>query len=496
MEHPNTPKEVQECATACDVDPALVQKMILATRDQAYCMDYHIRSRAYTTQVVMQFTGEPDLEYLYTVWEAIHARHDILRTRLVKLGTNVWQVVIKKSPVWRETIGLQKYLEDQKDCFGYGDPLFRFAFVHQDHPQIWSVLTAHGSAVDEWSLRLLWRDLRAACWDVNEYKSRPPAPGFSDYVPFEWQDSENAAAAKHWKEVLKGFSNIANVYPLQTDEKRKVCIARWELPKLLHLPPTSSFHARVILAHIAWALTLFILSGFEDILFLTMSPCRSIPVLNVGNIMGPIAHTTPIRVSIKPNTDLSALGRSISEQFALMIAFEHQADLSLLEQQYVSNPFLLDLRSHGPLIIDSTYHTLTTIPREKDHGLTNTQIRQSLFAYHPAEHELFRAGVDREIPIHTPDKLSGQLDPRSDLSTPLTYDHGLTVEVQDCVAYVKIGASWDHGLIELEKVDRMGEMFRSYFGKIVGMGGEGRVEGVVGKGLGDLRSSGQHMLGL
>lgn len=130
-------------AEACGVAYEIVEKICPASPEQGHRMDHHINTgSSYMMQMVVQYEGDLNPDFLLRVLSAMRLKNHILRTRLIKLEGQVYQIVLKDSIVVQTGIGLRGYLvQNSRTRMDYGTPLFRHAFIQEPDGEAFLVWT-------------------------------------------------------------------------------------------------------------------------------------------------------------------------------------------------------------------------------------------------------------------------------------------------------------------------------------------------------------------
>ncbi|MCT2582333.1 amino acid adenylation domain-containing protein [Actinophytocola gossypii] len=175
----------------------------------------------YAIPVCYQITGPLDLERLDAALTTIVARHEALRTVLVRKGGSVWQHIQPAEPVRTEVVRADDFADaaDRAQAaaevpFDLGrGPLLRSSAFQLDGEWLW-LLNVHHAAFDAWSLAVFWRELTAL------YEGRPLPDitvRYADYVAWQqrWLAGPDAAAQRaYWSAQLTDAPALA---PLPAD---------------------------------------------------------------------------------------------------------------------------------------------------------------------------------------------------------------------------------------------------------------------------------------
>ncbi|WP_214410545.1 condensation domain-containing protein [Sphaerisporangium fuscum] len=189
--------------------------------------------------------GPVDEATLQDALDDVVARHEALRTLIVREEGARYQKVLPPSPPVllvhdftgvdreeRELRAEQLLIEIESGAYGIHDlPLLRAVLGRFDDRDAVLVLIAHHTAADEWSMRLIMRDL------AGFYAARTGHPGnlprtrqYQEYARWEQESAaEGGAAAQraYWREKLAG----ARILATPTDH-----------PRSADLPKTTSWH--------------------------------------------------------------------------------------------------------------------------------------------------------------------------------------------------------------------------------------------------------------
>jgi hypothetical protein len=136
---------ISACAEACNVDRQLIEHIHHATPEQEHRINHHIKNGSYLEQMVLQFDHKATIEqqeFFIKVINTIRVKNHILRTRLVKHESAVYQVVLKDGNRWTTKGDLEVYLcENINTRMGYGSELCRYALLGDEHGQTFFIST-------------------------------------------------------------------------------------------------------------------------------------------------------------------------------------------------------------------------------------------------------------------------------------------------------------------------------------------------------------------
>lgn len=140
----DTENVVRACAEACGVSREMIEKICPASKEQEHRMDHHIKTgSSYMMQMVLHSEGDLNHNFLFWVLSAMRAKNHILRTRLIKHGGQVYQIVLKDTVVVHQAgVDLPSFLaQNSRMRMDYGTPLFRYAFIREPHGEAFFVWT-------------------------------------------------------------------------------------------------------------------------------------------------------------------------------------------------------------------------------------------------------------------------------------------------------------------------------------------------------------------
>ena len=185
---------IQACAEICGVQADLIEDVFQATDFQLIGFHQHIASGAMMLQTVFEIVGAFDRDLLRQVWQLLHDKNRILRTRLVEHGGQLHQVVVNDTIQWGNDDNLPRYkASDMSKRVGSGDPLFRYATVSEGERNF-LVWTCHHCGFDGWTRRLIMDKIQEVLLDSTSLRSEPHGPTFKSFVM--WTQSQSYKKSK------------------------------------------------------------------------------------------------------------------------------------------------------------------------------------------------------------------------------------------------------------------------------------------------------------
>ena len=422
---------IQACAEICGVQANLIEDVFPATDFQLMVFDQHIASGAMMLQTVFEIVGAFDRDLLRRVWQLLHDKNQILRTRLVKHGDRLLQVIVNDTIQWGNDYSLARYkASDMSKRVGSGDALFRYATV-SDGERNFLVWTCHHGGFDGWTRRLIIDKFQEVLSDLTKLTSEPHGPTFKSFVTWtQSQSYKKSKAAAFWAQYLDGYKILKGIQPSSSNY---VPLISSQLCKTIEVRrrvvPTSTVTLSTF-GHAAWAAAIGSLWNIEDVLFVTVKMGRQMardsPLLKVESIMGPMMTVNPVRAGLRKDTTVGDFLQQIQHQLIATTPFEHQGFLALTQRfgQGVVLPGMIDWHPLGSNIFSRTLQ----------HKASNGE--------------------------------TSYLKPRRDLSENFTINSSMLVDIYEHQDYLDLRVSYDASIWE-EKL--LGKLVDSFAGMLTKM---------------------------
>jgi hypothetical protein len=191
-------------------------------------------SQRFVMATALRIAGRVDLPILQAALDDVVARHEILRTVVVRDAEPPYQQVHPPGPVPLQVWELPAAIDRSRDVVAEQLlnevalsplsprqlPLLRAELSRFDDTDSVLTLLTHRTACDEWSLQVILRDL-ASCYTARVAGRAPVLPELLQYREFaEVQRAEAAApdvelARSYWQRQLRG----AQVFAVPTDRE-------------------------------------------------------------------------------------------------------------------------------------------------------------------------------------------------------------------------------------------------------------------------------------
>ena len=269
----------------------------------------------------LRLRGELDVEALRQALDDIVARHESLRTSMVR-GDDSWcqeilppcsadllmQDVPDTGPGSRDRAA-EEFLNglEATELSSRKIPHIRAVLGRFDQQDVVLALQAHHVAIDGWSMQLIMRDL-ATAYAARTGHGEPAATAVSQYREYSaWQkaslaDGGAAKARAYWREKLRG----ARMLGIPTDRRRPAGVARAtsvyrfltdaELTSALLSMAKATRSSPFMILLAAYQLLLKQITGVSDVVVPTITFGRGHPQFD--DTVGPFFNFIPLRTDL------------------------------------------------------------------------------------------------------------------------------------------------------------------------------------------------------
>jgi non-ribosomal peptide synthase protein (TIGR01720 family) len=299
---------------------------------------YEADESVYGQQFAVRLNGPLDPVAFQEAWEAVVARHDILRTGFFwQRRERPLQVVRERATLpwtfedWRglssdeqEARLVERLRADERRGFTFEQPpLMRIGLVRLQDEQ-WHVLwTSHHIVLDGWSMPIVVRDVLTAYAAEREHRAAyaaqgqhrapwtgKPAARYGDYIA--WLQRQDAAKAEaFWRHALDGFQTPSLVAGSHALAQAAASVPsrqflRTQLPgalvEALQQLGTEQHITMNTWCAGAWALLLAHCTRQRDVAFGTVVSGRPADLADAETIPGLFINTLPLRLKVLPGT--------------------------------------------------------------------------------------------------------------------------------------------------------------------------------------------------
>lgn len=303
-------------------------------------MLFHARhepdSPAYTEQVVWRVSGGFDVAKYQAAWDALHARHDALRSVFThEKSREPLQMILKERRAdftfesllalpaqAREARAVEARAAEQSCGFDLArGPMLRVRVLQVDATEHDVILTWHHILFDGWSTHLVLRDLLSlyAAALTGSAPELPPVPSYAPYV--EWLKSrDRQASLSYWQRLLDGYDASAEIAPLaaagagpcelQRVDFRLDATTQRELQALA----TAQDATLSSVVQAAWGVVLGRYGDARDVVFGAVVSGRSPEVPDIERIAGLLINTIPVRVTYGDHDTFADLVTRVQRQ--------------------------------------------------------------------------------------------------------------------------------------------------------------------------------------
>jgi non-ribosomal peptide synthase protein (TIGR01720 family) len=320
-----TSDQIEECYGLTALQSEIYQK---------YCDQD--RPLSNVTQGLSVMEGPLDKNLLQAVWQALVARHKVLRTRFMRdVNGEPVQVVCKHADFALINLDfsdldesaqqqeLQRLLvKDRQTRYDLSKaPALRLYWINLS-PQggrFAILLSNHQIILDGWTTSLMSKDLFACLISMATGKDLPALVnhgGFGRYIEWLSQQSVDKAAA-YWREAFSGYQHADPLQSIMATTSQLInaedtyaecqltiddglLISIQEAAKASRTTGNAIFQA-------AWALSLAQLSGTKDVVYGATVSGRSADFDGMTEVVGQCTNSLPIRIKMTAGMDIAQL---------------------------------------------------------------------------------------------------------------------------------------------------------------------------------------------
>ncbi|MEN8176173.1 MAG: condensation domain-containing protein, partial [Pseudomonadota bacterium] len=293
----------------------------------------------YVEQLHLALDGALDPEALRQAWEALLARHSVLRSAFLSDQTQPVQLVLDRVALpWQALDWRDRSAEAQRQALatlltkerarGFDldhAPLLRLQLIHESalrHRLVWH---HHHLLLDGWSLPILFGELLALYDALRSGATAQLAPirPYRDYIAW-LQRQEPTAARTYWQTELADFTAPTPI-PLPRPETPEAGYGSCrQVVPIAALQAFAKTHRLTLntLVQGAWALLLGRYSGEPEVVFGVTGSGRQIPLAGIDAMVGLFINTLPLRVKLEAEAVVPWLG-AIQERPQANNAYAH-----------------------------------------------------------------------------------------------------------------------------------------------------------------------------
>lgn len=425
---------IQACAEICKVEQQAIEDIFPATLGQKGLLSWHMKNGSVMLQYVFQVHGPPRKDFIREVVEVIGQKNQILRTRLVLQDGVLYQVVVKDPGSWFEGVSLSEYRShvfSPEGWVGYGDPLFRYAFIEEDR-NLYFAYTSHHSGYDGWTNHLIFDALEEGLHNLEALRQKPVRTQFKQFSKWLERRSavtdEIAKSMTFWDTYLYGFKGFANRVGATAGYNPNTTAS---VTRIMPLKRRASAFSLSTMAHAAWVISLGNIYQNDDVLFSMILSGRQFPDNNllpgIGSIMGLLTIAGCLRTRLRADQPISDLLQETQDRMLAVIPYQREST--------VARAKIL-----GP-------HTMFLLA----------------FNWHPIGNDIPARVIDFENPNGSITRLEG----RRDLHTPFKFPTRIIIDVWEHHDHLRIIVKWDENFYDHDQVALMLDQLTDNLSKIV-----------------------------
>ena len=323
----------------------------------------------------MLFRVNGDLTKLKESWNAMCARHDILRTCFVATNDHqrpILQIVLDEwHAAWHDFDASHSTLEDSisrhlqrvPHAVDSIEPTATFATITQDN-RVYLSFVCHHALYDGVAMERI-------LYEVEQHLSGSSLPPVTAYKQFLHESLTLPASTDgFWIEHLADYEPklVTNLNSDLTETHISRLTSRADVPlSLINRRARELGISLLALAQSAWAITLGSLFGTGDICFGNVVNGRSLPIEGIGELVAPCFNTIPVRMDLgrgQRNIDLMKAFQSVNTELVQYQFTPTRHIQSLFSQKDTRRLFdTLLLLQQPPRHLDQSLWTL-----ERDEG--------------------------------------------------------------------------------------------------------------------------------
>ncbi|MER7562059.1 amino acid adenylation domain-containing protein [Streptomyces sp. NPDC097941] len=295
----------------------------------------------YASQRMLALDGPLDVDRLRASWQALLARHAVLRGSFHQRasGETVQVIASYVEPRWREADltglapdavpGELARLADAErmERFDLGDaPLLRLLLIRLGADRYRQVVTVHHALVDGWSTDVVFAELSEVYAAGGDASALAPVTSYTEYLAWlSRQDKE--AAREAWRAELDGVAEPTLVAPEGVGTQAVPEPVSFELSGELtgavaELARSQGVTVNTVVQG-AWALVLARLVGRTDVVFGATVASRPAELPGVESAVGLFLNTLPVRVSLAAEQPVAGMLADLRDRQVALMARQH-----------------------------------------------------------------------------------------------------------------------------------------------------------------------------
>ncbi|MFJ4791169.1 amino acid adenylation domain-containing protein [Streptomyces sp. NPDC088794] len=308
----------------------------------------------YQSRRTLALDGPLDTRRLRASWEALVARHAVLRASFHECATGESVQVVAKSAVlpWHEVdlSGLpEAEAEAEAERLAEAEsaqrfdltraPLLRLLLIRLADDRHRLVVTSHHIVLDGWSTPIVLNEVAAVYAAQGDASGLQRTQSYGEYLA--WLARQDRTAAREaWRAELAGVEESTLVAPADpgkvsvVPEQTSVDLSREATRGLAALARAHGLTVNTVVQG-AWALVLARLAGREDVVFGATVAGRPPELPGVESMIGLFINTLPVRVRLDGARSVLETLTDLQDRQTKLMAHQH---MGLSEIQGVAGP--------------------------------------------------------------------------------------------------------------------------------------------------------------
>ncbi|KAJ3496477.1 hypothetical protein NLG97_g2624 [Lecanicillium saksenae] len=277
---------------------------------------------SYIAKFVYRLSDDIDIIRFKSSWEYLCDICENMRVRIVKLGTDSIQTLVRGDFAWEPTknVSLNQFLEVAQNMnMSYGSKLSRSALIRETSGKKYFVWVTHHAVFDGWTVMLVLNALK----ELYQGSSNPVFTPYSGFVKYASGMDMNKAH-NYWMKQLRGaqppaFPSRHINQPAANPSKK---VTRLMKHDIAFPASTRTEITKGTILRAAWALALARYGNTDDVCFGATASGRNANVEGISNMTGTVIGTVPVRVQIDPSKSIREFLLEVQNQALEMVSYE------------------------------------------------------------------------------------------------------------------------------------------------------------------------------
>ncbi|WP_330927520.1 amino acid adenylation domain-containing protein [Enterococcus sp. BWB1-3] len=351
-------------------------------------------SEAYSTQTMFEVVGEsPDIDQLKEAISCLAIKHHALSFKVVKDESQEYGqcleegqlIEVKEYDYSRSSQAVEEVLtmvsssELNREFLLEEGNLFRVSIVLAPEERIFLLFNFHHIVFDGWSLSNLLLTLSELYqFNMNrQFQSSEEYLAESDkYEEFltHIKAQDDGEKKVYWTKLLEGYDSPSDFKLLETEvqtekthESERLTVSPHLYESLSQMSVQSSVTKNTIM-EVVWGLLLQKYNYTNDAVFGKVVSGRNYPVNRIGEIVGMLINTIPIRICSKEDENISELIQHTQQQSFDSQDFHGSSLASIQQWLNRDTPLISTIYSYSSFVVENQLFPLSEKTDLKIHG--------------------------------------------------------------------------------------------------------------------------------